>query len=399
MIKIFSFLLVFCFLFSVGMFVWNLSLTADKKVEEHDITGVDYADYYAAGRMVIEGDTANIYHDPIHQQRLEEILGRELSFTLAWPYPPTFLLAIVPLAYLPYYASLITWMVLTLALVIFSVYQLVPEYPKLTLLALGFPGMYWTYRWGQNGFLSSGLIGLGLYFMESNPVLSGIFFGLLSYKPQIAIFPFLLLLLSKKWRVLLWSAVSATVLAVVSGFIFGFGTWVNFFHSFFSSSSDRYLNWSNYAMINPSLFSFFRLLTRSDLFSYAALAVCGIAVLFAACWIWRKTDNLALKGAALVIGIPLTTSYFLQYDLSMLVIPLVLLAYDFARNGFRLRELIILELLFLMPLFNMSLVRTTGIQACPLILIVVLMMTFKRANADHKQRQFAKMDGIPLRDI
>ncbi len=372
------------------MFVWNLSLTADKKVEEHDITGVDYADYYAAGRMVIEGDTANIYHDPIHQQRLEEILGRELSFTLAWPYPPTFLLAIVPLAYLPYYASLITWLVLTLAFVFFSVYKLVPKYPKLTLLAFGFPGMYWTFRWGQNGFLSAGLIGFGLYFLESNPVLSGIIFGLLSYKPQIAIFPFLLLLLSKKWRVLLWSAISATVLAAISALVFGIGPWVNFFSSFFSTSSDRYLNWSNYSMINPSLFSFFRILIQSDLFSYAALAVCGIAVLFAACWIWRKSDNLALKGAALVIGIPLTTSYFLQYDLSILVIPLVLLAYDFARNGFRLSELIILEILFLMPLFNMSLVRTIGIQTCPLILIAVLMMTFKRAIAEHKQGQFAK---------
>ena len=395
--RVLSLVLVLCFLFSIGTFVRNLSLTADKKVEEHQITGVDYADYYAAGRMVIEGNLANIYHDPIHQQRLEEILGRDLSFTLAWPYPPTFLLAIVPLAYLPFYASLITWLVLTLALVFFSVYKLVPKYPKLTLLALGFPGMYWTLKWGQNGFLSSGLIGFGLYFLESNPVLSGIIFGLLSYKPQIAIFPFLLLLFSKKWRVLLWSAISATVFAAISALVFGVGPWVNFFNSFFSTSSDRYLDWSNYALINPSLYSFFRIPIQSDLFSYAALAVCGIAVLLVACWIWRKSDNLALKGAALVIGIPLTTSYFLQYDLSILVIPLVLLAYDFARNGFKLSELIILEMLFLMPLINMRLVYATGVQICPVVLVIVLLMTLERARTGHKQGQFAKIDGIPLR--
>jgi len=81
------------------------------------------------------------------------------------------------------------------------------------------------------------------------------------------------------------------------------------------------------------------------------------------------------------------------------VIPLVLLAYDFARNGFKLSELIILEMLFLMPLINMRLVYATGVQICPVVLIIVLLMTIERARTGHKEGQFAKMDGIPLRDI
>ena len=393
-IRILTLIFAFCFLFSIGKFVWNLSLTAEHKVDEDKITGVDYADYYAAGRMVIEGDIANIYHDPVHQQRLEEILGRDLSFTLAWPYPPTFLLAIVPFSYLPYYVSLISWLVITLALVIFALYKLVPKYPQLTIFALGFPGMYWNLKWGQNGFLSSAIIGFGLYFLENNPVLSGVIFGLLSYKPQIAIFPFFILLLSKKWRVLLWAAVSAIIFALISALLFGFGTWSNFFSSLFGSSSDRYLNWTNYASINPSLFSFFRTQIPNDLFCYAALAVFGIVILLAVCWIWRKSDHLELKGAAIVLGIPLTTSYFLQYDLSILVIPFVLLAYDFIRRGFKLTELIILELLFFMPLINWSLVRAIRIQICPVVLILVLIMTVKRVSMENKIGEPVKIKTI-----
>ena len=74
--------------------------------------GIDYADYYAAGRMVLEGDLSRVYDYMAHHAALERIFG-SIPYLLEWVYPPTFLLPIVPLALLPFNISYPVWMVLT----------------------------------------------------------------------------------------------------------------------------------------------------------------------------------------------------------------------------------------------------------------------------------------------
>lgn len=72
--------------------------------------------------------------------------------------------------------------------------------------------------------------------------------------------------------------------------------------------------------------------------------------------------------------------YFLQYDLMILAIPVVLLANDLYIDGYNTVEIITLVSLWLMPLVSWPLVIFTHIQIYPFILYLVLVMVILRAK-------------------
>ena len=78
---------------------------------------------------------------------------------------------------------------------------------------------------GHNGFLTAGLIGLSLVFVERRSWLSGILFGLLTYKPQFGVLFALSLLASRNWRTLSSATASSVAIGVASAAAFGFPGW------------------------------------------------------------------------------------------------------------------------------------------------------------------------------
>ena len=50
------------------------------------IIGIDYADYYATGRMVIDGNIGQIYNMEAHHAVLESLFGK-IPYLLEWIYP------------------------------------------------------------------------------------------------------------------------------------------------------------------------------------------------------------------------------------------------------------------------------------------------------------------------
>ncbi len=346
---------------------------------EYDIYGIDYADYYSAGKMTVSGD--DCYNDKAHAKVLDQVTGRELNkLELNWIYPPTFMLYIAPLSLLPFNLSLIVWIALTLGLMTAAIFKLVPKCKNLAFLAIGFPGLFLNIKWGQNGFLSAAFLAFGIYFIEANPTLSGVMFGLLAYKPQLAVLPIMILVLNKKWRIVLWSCISGAASILISGLIFGCNSWANFTNSLGGSSNHFLQAWETYWQINPSFYSVIRLSGVEGTAAYILLALSSVAVIVLICRIWRATESSALKGSALILGIPFVMPYFLQYDLVILVIPLVLLAYDCFTRGYRLYELVILVLLFVFPLLNQALATSFQIQICPIILAAVLYMITRRVK-------------------
>lgn len=349
--------------------------------------GVDFGVYYTAGSMVLSGESDRIFDIAAHHAALEEVLQRQLPFYLPWLYPPVFLLAIVPFCFVPFTTALVLWLTVTFLLALFALYRLLPKHKGLAFLICGFPGFLMNMRWGQNGFLSTALLGFGIFFLESNPVLAGLMFGLLVYKPQMAVFPLLILLLSKKWRVLKWAVIFAAIGVAVSGALFGFDLWVQFFQSFFSSTAGLLCdNGMSLAPIQPSLYSTLRLAGLSDTVSYLLQALLGIAAAFAVWRVWRTTDRMALRGSALVLGIFLFNPYFLQYDLMLLSIPLSLLLYDFLEHGVHPHEIVLLFLLWLLPLLDMNLVEKIGFHVCPILLVLLLLMIWFRIKSGDRTK-------------
>jgi hypothetical protein len=379
------------FLMFVFLFLLSLIRVTYASSAKGNLLGVDFADYYAAGKMVIAGDIAHVYNVPAHHAVLEQVLGKPTSLTLPWRYPPIFLLLIVPFALLPFQAALVAWLFTTLALALYCAYRMIPKRKIIALLFLGFPGMYMNLLWGQNGFLSAALLALGVGFIECNPVLSGAMFGLLLYKPQFAVFLLLLLLLTKRWKALVSAVISALLVSLVSLIVFGPDTWLHFAQSFFGSTenllaTDR----ASIATIQLSPFNSMLILGTSVMGAILSQAIVSMLASIAVVWVWKHSKNTPLLGAMLVLGIPLAIPYFMQYDLMILAVPLILLVYDFLERGSTKLERATLILLWLLPLINWPLAILTAVQIAPVVIIALAVMVVLRVKKENHSVMIAQ---------
>ena len=344
--------------------------------------GIDYRMMYAAGETALSGNAVDVYKVPVQQAIVEQMLGTEMPKDVIWFYPPTFLLAIISLfSTLPFYVSMFLWLIATLILAVISARFLVHKQKSLALLTIGYPSVLFTARWGQNSFLSTSLMSLGIAFMESKPVLSGLFFGLLTYKPQLAVFPFLILLVTKKWKVFRWSVFFTLVTVLCSVILFGVDTWLAFFQYFFKQTPALLSSvWIKTAAIQPTLYTALRLLGIKGALLDVFMGIVGIAATVLAMLVWKNTSRITLRGSAMVLGMFTFLPYFIQYDLMLLCIPLMLLVQDFIEYGCRTEEVILVIALWLLPLINMTIVNETLVQICPFVAMIALVFVLLRTK-------------------
>jgi hypothetical protein len=348
--------------------------------------GIDYADYYAAGRMVLEGDLARVYDYMAHHAALERIFG-SIPYLLEWVYPPTFLLPIVPLSLLPFALSYPLWLILTFIPAALCVYFLTGKNKFAPLCYLLFPGTFLNIRWGQNGFLTAALIGFGVYYIESSPLLAGLMFGLLTFKPQMALVPFAILLFTKKWKALGWSAFFAFALALLSAVVFGVDTWVNFFVTSPGNAARLAASWATTNWGIPTLSTALRCLGLSGIALYASLAVVAALSLYACVRVWRATSVFSLRAAALVICLFLAFPYVSLYDFAIFGVPMTLLFFDWQTKREYAFHPALLCLLWLMPIVTLYIFAKTNVQLCPFILMGYLAAIVYRADKIAKQKK------------
>ena len=350
--------------------------------KESSPIGIDYRMMYAAGETTLSGKVAVVYNVPIQQAMVEQMLGTEMPKDVIWFYPPTFLLAIITLfSALPLYVSMFSWLIVTLILAVISARFLVQKQQSLALLTIGYPSVLFTARWGQNSFLSTSLMSLGIAFMESKPVLSGLFFGLLTYKPQLAVFPFLILLVTKKWKVFRWSVFFTLVTVLCSVLLFGVDTWLAFLQYFFKQTPALLSSvWVKTAAIQPTLYTALRLFGVKGMPLNILMGAVGIAATVLVMRVWKNTSRITLRGSAMVLGMLTFLPYFIQYDLMLLCIPLMLLVQDFIEYGCRTEEVILVIALWLLPLINMTIVNETLVQICPFVSMIALVFVLLRTK-------------------
>ena len=379
---IFFCILLFALYIAISIYL-SKSPSASERLEECPV-GIDYMMLYTSGELTLEGRAAEIYNVPKLQAIIETgLLGNPMPKDVQWFYPPTGLLAIVALfSVFPFHVSLILWLAVTLLLAWLAVYRLLPGRKYLSLMTLGFPAVLYNMRWGQNSFLSTAFLGFGIGFMEEKPVLAGLFFGLCTFKPQLAFFPFLLLLLTRQWKTFLWSVMFALATVALSLVLFGTQVWAAFFHHFFFVAPTLLSSiWDKTAAIQPTLYTALRLLGLGSTIVYILIGVVGILVTAVSIWIWRNTDRFALKGAILPLGTFCFMPYFIQYDLMVLVIPTVLLTYDYLEHGSRTYEKALLITCVSVVFVNLALSYFLSVQINPLAALALLLTIFLRVRA------------------
>ncbi len=321
--------------------------------------GTDFSSFYAAGKAALEGAPASSYDPQALHARQQAIFGQDTPF-YAWQYPPFFLALVAPLAVLPYPLALALWQGVTLLFFVLTIRAIVRtrERPATVgttdrlwlLLVLGFPAVFVNLGHGQNGFLSAALIGTALLQLDRRPVIAGILFGLLAYKPQLGVMIPLVLLATGRWRAFISAAATVILLVLATLAIFGPEAW----RAFLASTS-----FTRHVLLeggNPgwekiqSVFAAIRLWGGSSTIAYAAQIAASLAVAAALVWMWRSKARYALKAAALVLALMLAAPFSVDYDMTVLAVAIALLAVDGLDNGFAPFEKSLLAALWLVPL-------------------------------------------------
>jgi hypothetical protein len=293
----------------------------------------DFVNVWAAGRLVLDGHPAAAYDWPVHKAMETIAVGHAFDGYFGWHYPPPFLFAAAALATLPYVASYAGWVVLTFPAYLAAIRGIVGDRSGY-LLACAFPAVLSNFIVGQNGFLTAGLIGATLLFVERRPVLAGCFLGLLTYKPHLGLLFPLVLAASGHWRVFFTASIVAAVMALLSTAAFGIAAWEAFFQSIAHTSqaflSDGWADWSKL----QTAFGLVRTLGGGETIAWTLQGIVGLGAAVAVSALWRRDVPFDIKAAALATGAMLATPYLYTYDLVVAAVPLAFL-FSFGRaNGF-----------------------------------------------------------------
>jgi hypothetical protein len=233
-------------------------------------------------------------------------------------YPPTFLLLCALLARLPYLTAFIVFVATTGLMCLAVVRRLLRNAGKDALiLAVAFPAVFWTIGLGQNSFLSTALFGAAtLLLVDRRPVVAGVLFGALCYKPHLGLLVPVALIAGRHWRALVFGATSAAGLCALSLAIFGRETWQTYLHSAAGSMGTYQFGRIDFSgMI--SVFGAVRLVGGSLVLAYSLQAALALAAAVVVVWLWRADVDPAAKAAGLISATLLSVPVILLYDLTL----------------------------------------------------------------------------------
>jgi hypothetical protein len=347
--------------------------------------GTDFTNVYAAGRLTLAGEPQVAYDPPSqHAAEIAVFGGRTVPF-YGWHYPPMFLMVAAALALLPYGWALFAWMALTLPAYLLTVRAILPR-PETILIAAAFPAVFVNLGHGQNGFLTAALVGGGLLLLDRKPIVAGILFGLLAYKPQFGVLIPLVLLVSGRWRT--FGAAAATVLVecALAYALFGSKVWAAFANSAtFTRTVVLEAGGTGWQKIQ-SVFSAVRMWGGTVDMAYAAQIALGLTLAASLVWLWRSGARFELKAAALVTASLLATPYLLDYDLVVLAVAIAFLVRNGLATGFRDYEISLLAFVWIAPLVTRMIAGATSLPLGLIAMLALYAITMRRAALDLTDR-------------
>ena len=360
----------------VGAIGW-IALSPGGLDREGKPIGTDFVGFYAASRLALAGRPELAYDVGSHWAAQKALFGPKLSYTALF-YPPPTLLMSLPLALAPYFWSLAAW----LAATGYAYYRVLRLYlPSLDPVAFfAFPAVFVNAAHGQNGFLSAALVGGGLLAMDARPVLAGVLLGALAFKPHLVLVMPLALVFARRWTTLIVAAATAAAFAAASLAAFGASTWEGFFADapFARSALENDLIGDEKMQ---SVFAAVRLLHGSLPLAWGAqtlTALCAVASLWL---LQQRAFRTPAEAAAIVCAGLLASPFLLDYDLTLLAIPLAWLMSEARRGGFLAHEKTIMALAFVLPLISRVVAGAVGLPLAPLTIAAVFALAARRALA------------------
>ena len=346
----------------------------------------DFANYWMAGRLVLSGETADLFGpQPGYFRHLTDVFGADYGWH-NWSYPPTYLFFVAWTGLLSYSAAMLVFLVVSLVLFVWGARVFAgPMTGSMTVMAwiCLLPIIAHNIETAQNGFLTAGLALASLGLRRTRPVAAGILIGLLAFKPQLGIVYPVLLLAERRWAVIGAAAATVLVTGIVSLAVFGRDAWSGYLANVVPYQSTVMATLEG--VFNAMLTSVFGAMRNwgevfpSAIATHLALAgplgLAGLVALFRV----QDDDDRAIIAILTTLVI---TPYALSYDLGILAGAMALLVSSRARSGHPLglpwRELTVLTAT--LPILMIPAGRL-GLPLAPVLIALMLVKVLADTGA------------------
>ncbi len=343
--------------------------------------GTDFLRLWTASYALLNGEERTIYGPDAFFALERAVTQPATPDFYPWNYPPSSFFIVYPLALLPYVQSFGAWLALGLAGYLAALWRIFPK-PLTLWVGLAFPAVFWTVTHGQTSFLTTSLFCWGLLQLPRRPVLAGLLFGALIFKPHLGLLLPVALVAGGHWRAVVAATLTALLSAAAAVVFFGTGVWADFLASTADTRSmlESGMNFGHYYKMQ-SVFAAARLLGSPMLLAYSLQALVALCAAGAIVWIWRRpTGDPDMKNAALMAATPLSTAFIFDYDLMLLAPVIAWLARKGVTEGALPYERITLVGVFLVPFVSRVVGMHTHLLLAPIFIAASLVVIVRRVN-------------------
>jgi len=306
----------------------------------------DFLNFWAAGRMVWFGFAGSVYEPHLHM--LAESVVRKPIAVHDFVYPPPFLLICAPFGALPFTPALLLFLAISYTALFLALRTVTPR--RWALYAtVAAPALMVAILLGQCTVLVAALLAAGMSLLDRRPKLAGLLLGLLIIKPNLVMAVPVMLLLTRRWQVLAYAALSCLAASAAATIAFGPAIWSHFLAA--APTVSRWLETGQVAFLMlQSVYALVRHLGFGSDIAYLAQMTAGLCALAMLAVVIRRGDPPAAVNAATAIASLLMTPYLMRHDFVIALLPLVGLAGSWRQAGFPWGGKLMLIMVWLAPL-------------------------------------------------
>jgi hypothetical protein len=315
-----------------GSFIWTQA-TAGAFDRFGKLRGMDFLQFYGAGRIVGEGGGERLYDWNAFAQKLPTLVPGLGDLLFLPIYPPQTALIFVPFARLPYFPALTAWWLLSVALylgVLWALWRTLPGLHRFRTeawtLAIGCPAFVQVLAHGQVGILGVPLL-LVTWFgvRDRRPVLAGLALGSLLFKPQLGALALAALVVMPSWRLISGLALGAGAQVLLASVVYGWAIWFDYLRvigaiTTYVGSFEPKL-WAMHSLRGAVLL----IAGHSLAATIAWIALAAVAVVLARRAVRRHAAPQVTFASLCLLGM-LVNPHLYVYDLVLLAVPLAVLA-------------------------------------------------------------------------
>ncbi len=306
----------------------------------------DFSIYYCAGTMVRRGLGLQLY-DNGAQFKVQREFAPEVAIrfdALPYNHPPFEALLFVPFTYLSYRSAFVLWDLASFAMLLSLPFLLRPHLPQLqtyawpfwVLASLGFFPIFVALLQGQDAILLVFLYTLAFVCLKKDrDTLAGIWLALGLFKPHLLLAFILLLLVQGRKKILYGFVPTAAVMAVVSVAVVGKEAILLYPH-YVLHLENTMARSAIVASNMPNVRGVLYVLLGGAPSVEASVLLLSLGLFLFAAWQCRDAackSLFDLKFCLAMVATVLVSYHVLSYDLSMLMLPFLLLVNELLGDG------------------------------------------------------------------